>query len=516
MVTPIGPWVEMIMVLTASGIIRTLARRYTSAQQATAITAITAASGIAGIVGTACGFVIPTIYFLDAQAYATWFTSPYVAWVSMASLVCAAGGWGMVLAWHGRTWFLRNQRMPFPVGEMVHNIVHMGKQLWSIASLATGFFATIGYGVLQHTMQIVPRLWRLTHRAFTWGYVTIPKLAIQLDIAPMLIAIGFVAGHVLAVPLCVGIVTKLGVLEPLYRYLSPATEYNDAVLAFGSGLLLYSTITSFTKFPYIIVSGYRWMRDTYRSMRNNHVQSYLQPSLAFVSGAVLLSIAVLWGANFSFVSQLYTVALTTLCVYQILIIAGRVGLAPFGRFATFLMLPGTLLFAFQATHITVISAFVAIACGVAADTLFGQKAADTKDVSTATVTRYQCFGLIVAALTIGPVLWLLFTKLGLGTPELLAQRAQARAALISVYQFDHALLACGFIWGVVLHLCGINATLVFSGLLFPVTFSAMLIIGGMLTKVTRNTKAWEPLFSGIFAANSLWLVVRALTKAIGV
>jgi len=514
MITPIGPWVELIMVLTASGIVRTMARAYSSSEQATMITSITAAAGIAGIVATASGFVVPTIYFLDETAYAYWFTSPFVALCAMALIVLAAGGWGMILALYSRDWFLRNQRMSFPIGEMVQNVVHMSRQIWSVVSLAMGFVMTLGYGVLQDIVGWIPRVGTVLRRAYTLGYVTIPRLAFPLDLTPMLVAIGFVAGHVLALPLGVGIVTKLAVLEPLHAVWFAHIDYKNAVLAFGSGIIIYSTLMSFSKFPYIVISGYRWLRDTWYEVRNSHntgLSFTLVLPLCTVSVAAM---GVLWGAGFSLISQIYTLLLTAVCVYQIIIIAGRVGLAPFGRFATFLMLPGTLLFAFNATQITAISVFVAIACGVAADTLFGQKAAESDDVDTATVTRYQVCGLVIAALAIGPILWLLFTKVGLGTPQLLAQRAQARAVLLSMYQFDHMLLLCGVAWGAVLHLCGINATLVFSGILFPIEFSLMLICGGLLAYICRNRQEWEPMFSGIFAANSLWIVVRVLVQAL--
>jgi len=512
MITPIGPWVELIAVLTASAIIRRCTRYNVS--QATMITAVTAACGIAGIVGTASGFVIPTIYFLDTQVFAQWFASPWHALLYVGIPVFVAGLWGMMLALSMRRAFLEDQNMSFPIGHMVRNVVRTSHQDRSSHMLAGGFLGTIGYGVLQHIAGWIPSWTRVTQRAYRWGALHIPQLVLKLDIAPMMLAIGFVAGHVLAIPLSVGVVTKLVILNPLNYLWFPSVSERNAMLAFSSGMLIYSTMTSFTRLPQICASAWHWIKSGYYSLRHHSMPPVSSRSIRIGGITAVACALTLWWYTFSFSAQIYTLVLTMLCIYQILIIAGRVGLAPFGRFATFLMLPGILLFSFGATHITLISAFVAISCGVAADTMFGQKAAQADGVDTQTVTRYQILGLCVAASVIGPLLWVLFTKLELGSPELYAQRAQARALLVSLYQFDYGMLSCGILWGIILHLCGINATLVFSGLLFSIELSLLLILGAMLASCVNDKKQWEPLFSGIFAANSLWLVLQALYKAL--
>jgi len=47
--------------------------------------------------------------------------------------------------------------------------------------------------------------------------------------------------------------------------------------------------------------------------------------------------------------------------------------------------------------------------------------------------------------------------------------------------------------------------LVFTGIIFKVGFSLMLITGGLLTYLTKDKEAYDPFWSGMFAAGSLWI-----------
>lgn len=132
------------------------------------------------------------------------------------------------------------------------------------------------------------------------------------------------------------------------------------------------------------------------------------------------------------------------------------------------------------------------------------------NVPDALVHRFQMIGIVVSSLAIGIVVWLLVHQFGLGSPELFAQRAQARALLLDCTSFNYYVLAIGMIFGLVLHQFHINELLVLGGLLMPIDYSLALIVGGFISYYLIDQKEGEPFWSGVFAANSIWMLVQAL------
>jgi hypothetical protein len=126
------------------------------------------------------------------------------------------------------------------------------------------------------------------------------------------------------------------------------------------------------------------------------------------------------------------------------------------------------------------------------------------------VTYYQYLGLLVSCSVIGIIFWLLITYLGLGSPELFAQRAQARALLVHAQQFDLKALALGALYGFALKYVRVNPMLVLGGILMPLNLSLGLVLGGLAAYAVRDAERWFAWWSGVFAANSLWMVIRAM------
>lgn len=111
---------------------------------------------------------------------------------------------------------------------------------------------------------------------------------------------------------------------------------------------------------------------------------------------------------------------------------------------------------------------------------------------------------------IGVVLLLLIKKFGLGTPELFAQRAKSRALLIQSGSVDIWVLMIGGIFGLLLKYIHLNPMWVLGGLLMPIDITIGLTAGALLTKLTKQPDEWAPFWSGVFAANSLWMVIKAV------
>jgi hypothetical protein len=204
------------------------------------------------------------------------------------------------------------------------------------------------------------------------------------------------------------------------------------------------------------------------------------------------------------------VVCSAITTYQIAAIAGRIGLALLGRFATFVMVPAMLMFNLNYAQIVFIATFVEMSGGVAADVLFGRKLAQLSDISHAKMRRYQVLGLLIASVSIGIIFWLLINHFGLGSSELFAYRAQSRQLLIQAKQFDYKVLVLGGVFGMILQSVKLNPMLVLGGLLMPLDMTLGLVFGGLLAAMAADKEEYYPFWSGVFAGNSLCMLLRAI------
>ena len=509
MATPIGPWMEMTLVLIGTIIFRFFTKKISATTQMNSLALATAAGGIGGAVAMACAFSFPTLYFLDPALFNAWMASPIYFAAILAALVLAAGGFGFLIAQHWQDQFLSDESMVFPIGQMVYNMIAIQNQFGKAIQLAFGAACALFYSLIQSFLTIIPT--RLTLLpAVNWGMFSIPHVAARTDMLPMFWAIGFTTGHVIAIPLLIAVVAKLGLVDPIHKLFFINLSHTDYILAFGAGMAIQGALLGLIDLPKIL-------RDTGKKLCTlltaQPFEISAQKKFKLSKRNLLLlipAIVFLTYFSFSIPAQLYLIAFTIICTYQLLIIAGKLGIAPLGRFATFVMIPGLLLFGFNATQITLLAAFVEISCIVAVDSMFGQKVAQLSSIERNRMMHYQWIGLVVSALSIGVIFWLLISHFDLGSPELIASRAQSRAVLIQAFNFDYTVMLLGFLFSYSLKFLGINATLVFGGLLMGLDTSLMLIAGGLSTYLVTHKEDHYPFWSGVYAANSLWVFLRML------
>ena len=439
--------------------------------------ALTTISGsIGGILATAFGFSFPTLYFLDPVLFNGWMRSPIYFVSAMAGLGLAAGGCGMVFANVLEKRLIDEEKLAFPIGQLVYKMISVGHHLRKAYELVFGFVTTTIFCMLQDGFlgisALIPKSITVIQKV-SLGFAYVPT--ISFDIWPMLWAIGFVTGHVIAIPLTVGALSKMFLVDPLNT--APWFEQlsnMEFVLAFCSGMVLQGVIVSFFALPSLLKSTLEW----FKGDRTQLNFSYQEIKLFEWIAVAMVTIGFLSYFGFSPIAQIYLIVATFACTYQIATIAGKIGLAPLGRFATFVMVPGMLFFQFDHVQIVIIATFVEICGGVAADVLFGRKIAKLAHIDRRTVLMFQILGLVVSSLVIGIVFWHLISNLGLGSPQLFAYKAQSRRLLIDAKQFDIAAMVLGAIFSYVLKFLNINPMLALGGLLMPINISLGLIFGG--------------------------------------
>ncbi len=614
----IGPWIETTLVLCSMVLFQTMVKKLTTSDYVQSVSLTTAAGGIGGILATGLAFSLPTLYFLSPTLFQSWLQNPFF-FVSVITAFCfCAGSFGLVLAGLCEHTLLVKQQMKFPIGELVYNAIAAPGQGYKALELAIGFCGT-QLLLFAYKMQTFFGSSLTIINRVSWSIFTLPALVVPLDQLPMYLAVGFVTGHVIAIPLIVGFLAKVLCLDPLFYvythadmvvhklffsyFANVALTSTEFTLAFCSGMVLFGSIMGFydlfktfgktiqrwlvlfKQSPYFgflmeqnrnvfimaigMVVGLGYYRGEsfvhmvygiiaavigyvfssyilYRLTAASTVSGYSSTVRAHSWKAMLFPLALKFASwylrqdstqqkipwmqiifvmvcnilflsyfNFTLLQQLYLLVFSALCIYQMLIIAGRMGIIPLGRFATFVMVPGMFLFNFDFVQVTLVAAFVEIAGGVAGDVLFGRKLALLAQVEREHIVAYQWLGLLVSSLAIGGIFWLFISTMGLGPDcALPATKAASRALLIAFKSFDWYVLAMGFVFGYLIKFVKVNPALLLGGILMPPSISVMLIAGGLLTYLTRDKERYYPFLSGVSSGNSIWMLAETFLKVL--
>jgi hypothetical protein len=204
-------------------------------------------------------------------------------------------------------------------------------------------------------------------------------------------------------------------------------------------------------------------------------------------------------------AQVALLSFTAIATYQICLISGEIGLLQLGRFAMLVMVPMYFLFKLNFVQITMSCVFFNICAATASDFLFDRKTGTYCGISKAQTYKYQILGLLVAASCLGLFMWLLFTNLQLGSPELFAQRAQAKAVLIQAIKFDPFVVMAGFLFAFVLRSFKISPARVFGGIVMPNKILLSLLLGAAVSSVLKNNEQLQFFSAGVFSSESLWI-----------
>ncbi len=500
MATPIGPWIESTLALIGLIIIRACLLQNNSTRYAVPFSGAIAAGGIAGIIATGVGFSFPALYFLDPKS----FTSGLLYF--LGGLVLIAGLCGFTAAKLFSHELLVTQKLPFSIGTIVAETLTAFNRLKDAYQLMYGVVVTSVYEGLVHFFSLARALPVIN--ALRWKMVQIPAFSLRLDLLPIYVAIGFISGSLIAVPFSVGILIKLLGISPVHTYFFSYLSHENFLFAFLSGLVAYGALHSLFDIPYRLYKTMKKKNDiSLVSFISTYMQAYTYMILTVA--ITVLSVGYWMYVGTSFFASLFIVLGTFVCCYQLLIIAGKISLAPLGRFATFIMIPALLVFGVTSKQAIMISTFVEVAGGVAVDTLFGQRMADEIGLSRKKLWLYQAIGLCVAVISIGFFLTLLHAKFGIGSSELLVQRARGRVLLLSVSQFDSYALIVGIVVASILNYFSINSLLVLGGIVMPLDGSLMLLSGALLSYLFKKPSYYYPWWSGVFATASLLMIISS-------
>jgi hypothetical protein len=513
--TMVGPWIAPTLVLLGHMIFK-LKNSHTTADEKTESVAWVQAIGAGGgIIATGIGFALPMLFFLDPSIFDQWLKSPLYFCSIITTLCLLGGGLGLWLARWWKDRYMIEQALPFPVSKLTYQVITSQSHPKQAQQLLQGILGSTILCALRDGIWRFNGILAKTYYAFP----SIFAKEIGFSVWPSLWAIGFSVGLSITIPLFVGLISKYIILFPLANHanylpfsLFAPMSTDTFTIAFCSGLVLCEVVFSF---PTYIKKWIGWIKHpSSRSKANNNfvdtIKQQLQKNnghfieLAFLTIGI---ISMLTYFSFSIPAQILLITFAVIATYSINQIGGKIGMIPFGRYSTFIVVPLLLLFKLSAIQATITCVFFNICAAAASDLLFDYKTGELGGLDQKKMYRYQWIGLIATALSIGVILWLLFSHLQLGSEALFAQRGKAKALLLQSLYFDKYIVLMGILFGWVLKKFKLSPTMVFGGLIMPNSVSIGLMIGSLGTLLTKHTEKYQPLCAGILAAESLWILI---------
>jgi hypothetical protein len=235
--TPIGPWMGPTLALFSLAFFSCVKDKSASRMILPVL-----AGSVGGIIATAVGFSYGTIFFVDKDYFNALQQQPIQFFVALFSLIAAATCVGHIVACYARTSFLEKEKLAFPIGMLQWDIVSAGKDANRFKALCFGGALTTVYVGLQKLKYLSNSLKIFAERSI--GIVTIPKLIFDLSQFPMLVAIGFVAGGDITIPLLVGMLSNIFLVEPLRNLFFMDMSISNVMFSFCSGIVIVGALQS--------------------------------------------------------------------------------------------------------------------------------------------------------------------------------------------------------------------------------------------------------------------------------
>lgn len=517
MATGIGPWIDSTLAIISIIVVNIFYKNITSVKKTELLSLPVIAGSIGGILATGIGFSFPAIFFTNPEIFNSWLNNTLEFMLIVSSIAICAGAFGLLIANIFSKKLL--DEFDFPIGELVYKIINNQNQKTKTLPLIFGFITTQIFLIIQSSINFLSKNILLIP-SLKFSIFQIPKIKLSLDIAPLFLAVGFITGHVIAIPLLVGLLIKIFLIDPFFLLyaqqhfnwipsLTLGLSDQDFAISLCSGMVLYGALSGIFNFLNSIIKYFK-------NIAHRDLTNYAQVKLNIKYLLLILPIMLILSyLKFSLLEQIFILSVTFICIYQMLLIAGQIGIAPLGRFATYAMIPFVYFFTSSPIKAIMLATFVEVSGGVACSALFSKKLALLGKLNKNKTNKYLWLGVVTSAAFSGIIFWLLISHFKLGTLEgLSVNRAAGRALLLNISKFDYYCISIGILISYILKKIKINSALALGGILMQPNLSILLIISGLAAKLVNDKERLNSFSSGVFACNSLFMIVKAFIQSI--
>lgn len=485
-----APWVAPVVAV----VIMVFALQFIRAEWFKKYVIISIAAGsVGGMVGMCLGLTWPSLYFLHEDMFLLWMKTPWKFAGRVALLVLSAGSFAFLIAHFVRKHLIVEHKLPFPMSRLVHDIVFADNKKHSFIMLLHGV--------------VVSSSWNI----FAWiARNSLRAYATEFQAIPVLLSIGFVAGQSITVPLFIGMVTRVSVLSLINDTYFPTVQHQEFILTFSAGMLLAVLAMGIMFLAKSIYAKESLLKSDFVLLVYRAIQNKFYV-ISFITSLIACAIT-LYVWDVSFVQQIYIFLTLFFLCNAVAMILGRVGVIDIQGFISFMILPFTYLFFASSYSVLFVIAFATVCLGLVVDLLFSYKLAHLAKIPHMTMLYYQVIGFVVAASSVGFILWWYIDSLKLGSSYLLAQQALSQELFITFSNYNYNILGLGFIITFMLYFICTDLLVIIGGFVMPVTMSFWFVLAGSVSYLIERRKIYFPFCFGIYAFHSVWMVVRAVLR----
>ena len=451
-----------------------------------------AAGSIGGMIGLSIGFSWPTLYFLHKRIFLSWMESP-VCFASMIGfLVAAAGFFAAILAYCLRQYLIIKGKLNFPTVSIVNSIIYQNRKL-NIVMMSSGIAVSFIWSSIA-----------ILFRASLHGF-----LLLQIHTIPTLITMGFVAGHLIAKPLFIGMLLRFLALFGTRDNFFYDIEDDSFILTFALGMLFALIVLSVCM---LLKNLLIWLYFNSKNLEKfKIVESFKNRYFWLFSMFVLLfCYFVLQYWNITLFQQCYILIALSFATMIVAYIFGQVGVLDLPNFGSFIIIPFFYLFSVSSEVSLIAFIFCTICMGLVINILFSWKLADLSKISFVRLVKYQTLGFIVAVVSIGFIIWWYATVLNLGSNPLFSEQSLLQERFITLAVYDYRIFLLGFFSSAILYFLFDDVSIIIAGCMMPFSVAVWLIFAGSLSYLVKNRIKYYPFCFGIYASHAIWLFVQAL------
>ncbi len=502
--TMMGPWIAPTLVLLAAICAKFRVSKSPSDKGYEDLLLIQAIAAGGGVIAVGVGFSLPILFFLDPKLFNGWLQDK-VHFCTLMGVICFVGGglgivWGRYFSHH----LIDIANLPFPTSQITYQLAVLPSKARQIKQLLFGGGFTLVISFLRDGIGfmkgVIPKV-----LYFCGGHIAFP-------VWPTMWVIGFTAGYSIALPLFIGLLTHKAIKFAL-NYYSFGLPIEAFVTAFCAGLIISEMLLGFLSMVNSLRKKSRNVSTMWLTIDRvlSSFRTYIQAQGLSVLIAMLCASGLFFYFKFSITAQIVYFVLLFLATYEISFLGGEIGLVPFGRFSTFILIPLMLLFKLSYVQVTFLCVFFSVCAATASDLIFDDKIGELGSLDRRKLYIAQWIGLAASAVSIGIILYLLFTHLSLGSPEFFGQRGQSKALMIKTLDFNLYVVSIGLVYGVILKKCGITPLMTFGGIIMPSNITIGLLAGAVLSRYVQVDR-YIAVCSGVLVSEVLWIMISIVAK----
>lgn len=475
----LGPWVGPIFVVVCMTlVIPFISRKWF---QEHAIVTI-AAGSIGGMVGLCLGMTIPSFYFLHKNEFLMWLADPIWFMGIISLFVLSAGFLAFLIAYIIKDYLIVKLQLPFPMSKLIYDIISVEQ-----------------YSDLHRLMWLgvgLSSFWNIT---VFFMRSLVQSMVMQLQMIPLLISAGFIAGHLITIPALIGLTNRFFCIEFLHKYFFEQIHTKEFLTMFCLGMFSVQ----------ILYGIWQWIvnfqsENFYYVLTRPHIK-HKSVMILFLL-ALSLSLFVLNTCGVSLYELCFVFSALIMVCVNIAKIVGEAGIVDINGFVWCVLLPFLYNSKMSSMNLLLVATFVTLCLGIVVDLVFSYKLTALAKVSYQRVVKYQILGFFVAVITSGIVMWLYTYSFNEQSLYLFAQDAQDLDSLINFGVFNYKTFMCGCVSGLLVLLARQPLLAVVGMTLMAPNISMWLIISGAISYLVADRQRLYPLWFGVYAAHAIWII----------